>query len=107
MSEERRKFWTDREGFMGNLTYESELAELAAKAAQAAAKITAARITAMPSGICDPLPQVWVVVGNAPEKKLFDFFPDEISFTSDEFVGLTEDEARALKGKKDRAYLRS
>lgn len=35
------------------------------------------------------------------------FWPDELSFTEGEFVGLTEYEAQELKRRKDVAYLRS
>jgi len=38
---------------------------------------------------------------------LFDYYPDEISFTPDEFIGLTAKEARTLKFEKDKAYLQS
>ena len=38
---------------------------------------------------------------------LFDYYPDEISFTPAELVGLTAKEARKLKMKKDVAYLQS
>ena len=39
--------------------------------------------------------------------ELFEFYPDEISFTSSEFIGLTIKEARSLKFKKDKEYLQS
>ena len=35
------------------------------------------------------------------------YFGDEISFTSDELIGLTVQEAHDLKAKKDLAYLQS
>mgnify|MGYP003150339075 CR=1 FL=1 len=38
---------------------------------------------------------------------LFDYYPDEISFTPDEFIGLTAKEARTVKFEKDKAYLQS
>lgn len=38
-------------------------------------------------------------------KRLFSYVPDEISFLPSEFVGMTEDEARTLKAKKDSVYL--
>ena len=38
---------------------------------------------------------------------LFDYYPDEISFTPDEFLGLTTKEARTLKFTKDKAYIQS
>ena len=36
----------------------------------------------------------------------FEYYPDEVSFAAEEFIGLTEDEARQLFGRKDRAYLK-
>ena len=52
-------------------------------------------------------PVVWVIYDgpDGAEHKLFDYFPEEISFTPDEFIGLTEDEAFDLKVKKDEAYM--
>lgn len=70
-------------------------------------KIKSARITTMPQGLFDPMPQVHVTMEDGKEQFLFEYYPDEISFTADEFVGLTLDEARTLKGKKDRQYLQS
>ena len=40
-------------------------------------------------------------------KKLFDFYPDEVSFCQSEFIGLTEYEGREVFVKKDTRYLRS
>lgn len=71
-------------------------------------KITSARITAMPTSLFDPMPEVYVKVeGEQEEVRLFDYYPDEISFTADEFVGLTEKEAHQLKFNKDKSYLQS
>lgn len=70
-------------------------------------KIIAARITAMPRSFSDPMPQVFATFEDGTEKKLFEFYPDEISFTTNEFIGLTEEEAGTLKGKKDKKYLQS
>lgn len=73
-------------------------------------KIVAARITGQqpPAKFTDPLPQVIVKFeGNPEEVFLFDYFPDEISFQSEEFIGLTKDDAFMLRAKKDRDYLRS
>jgi len=70
-------------------------------------KIIKAHITDMPKSMFDSMPEVHVTFEDGSSKKLFEYYPDEISFTSDEFIGLTEEEARSLKGKKDRAYLRS
>lgn len=41
------------------------------------------------------------------EKWLFDYYPDEISLTASDFVGLTEKEARTLKLNRDRSFLDS
>jgi len=62
----------------------------------------------MPKGFFDPMPKVMVVLeGETQEQELFEYYPDEISFSPQEFIGLTVEEARSLKGKKDRDYLRS
>lgn len=39
--------------------------------------------------------------------KLFQYYPDEISFTEDELIGRTHDEAIKLKQRKDIEYLHS
>ena len=70
-------------------------------------RIKSARITDMPKSFTDPLPIVFVTTEDDEEHELFDYFPDEIYFSPSEFVGLTIDEAIALKGKKDVGYLRS
>lgn len=66
--------------------------------------ITAARITMQPTSFTDPMPQVFVTI-NGVEKYLFEYYPDEISFTAEEFIGLTTEEARHLKFEKDKLYL--
>lgn len=70
-------------------------------------KIVKARITEQPKDIFDPMPQVWVTLEDGSEKMLFDYYPDEISFRPEEFIGLTEEEAVSLKQQKDVTYLRS
>ena len=70
-------------------------------------KVTRARITAMPRSMFDPMPEVYVTTQDGVEHRLWSYYPDEISFTENEFVGLTLDAARNLKFQKDRAYLRS
>lgn len=70
-------------------------------------KIVSCKITAMPKGWLDPVPKVIVTFEDGTTKELFEYYPDEISFTESEFIGLTEDEARHLKFKKDKQYLQS
>lgn len=74
-------------------------------------KIASARITQMPrpmpEGMFDKMPEVHVTTEDGKEHYLFQYYPDEILFTEREFVGLTLDEARGLKFKKDKAYLQS
>lgn len=69
--------------------------------------ITSARITAMPKSFFDPMPQVHITLEDGTEQFLFEYYPDEISFTPSEFVGLTIAEAKHLKFKKDKKYLQS
>ena len=61
----------------------------------------------MPQGMLDPMPKVRVRFDNGEEKTLFEFYPDEISFTEKEFVGLTEESAFRLKFEKDKSYIQS
>lgn len=70
-------------------------------------KIIKATISPLPKTLLDPMPVVTAVFDDDTEKRLFDYFPDEISFTPEEFVGLTEAEACQLKFDKDLAYLKS
>jgi hypothetical protein len=70
-------------------------------------KIITARITPMPKSMFDRMPQVWVTTENGEEQLLFEYYPDEISFQKEEFIGLTIDEGRHLKFTKDKAYLQS
>jgi hypothetical protein len=69
-------------------------------------KIVACNIT-KPTGMFD-IPQVMVKYEEAENFVfLFDYYPDEISFEPADFIGLTEEEAKHLKFKKDKAYLQS
>lgn len=70
-------------------------------------KVINARITEMPRQIFDPMPQVYVTTEDGSEHYLWEYYPDEISFSANEFVGLEYEDARRLKFIKDRAYLRS
>ena len=61
----------------------------------------------MPQGMMDQMPSVNVQMSNGESVKLFEFYPDEISFTESEFIGLTLDEARRLKYVKDLEFIKS
>jgi hypothetical protein len=74
---------------------------------QTTLKIVTARITPLPKKLFDPMPEVHVTLEDGSEQMLFSYYPDEISFHANEFVGLTVDQAKQLKVKKDVAYLRS
>jgi hypothetical protein len=39
--------------------------------------------------------------------ELFDYYADELTFTASELIGLTPEQARTLRFKKDVAYLKS
>lgn len=69
--------------------------------------ITSARITALPKSFLDPMPEVYITLADGVEQLLFDYYPDELSFSPSNFVGLTLEQAHNLKHKKDVAYLRS
>src|SRR5207248_9092771 len=56
--------------------------------------VVSARITALPRKLGDPLPEVWVTRQDGTETKVFDFYPDELTFAANDFVGLTLDECR-------------
>lgn len=70
-------------------------------------KITKCTIGPYPKGLFDPMPEVKVTYEDGSEETLFWFYPDELSFTESEFIGLTRQEAKDLRLKKDVAYLRS
>lgn len=61
----------------------------------------------MPEGMSDSMPSVKVKFSDGEEKTLFEFYPDEISFTESEFIGLTESKARKLRTKKDIEFIQS
>ena len=61
----------------------------------------------MPEGMFDPMPKVTATFDDGTVKDLFSFYPDEIRFRAEEFVGLTEKQAHALRHKKDVAHLQS
>jgi hypothetical protein len=61
----------------------------------------------MPHGMFDPMPEVIATFEDGSTKTPFAFYPDEVSFSPSEFIGLTEEEAHILFQKKDTSYLRS
>lgn len=67
--------------------------------------VISSRITDQPKSLYDPIPRVYVTLENGNEEFLFEYYPDEISFTPSEFIGLTIKECRHLKFKKDKNYL--
>lgn len=69
--------------------------------------IVSCKIGPYPKRMFDPMPAVNVVLSDDTEEELFEFYPDELSFTEAEFIGLTVDEAYELRRRKDVAYLRS
>ena len=70
-------------------------------------KIVKARITEMPKSLFDRMPKVFATLEDGTEHEVFEYYPDEISFRADEFVGLTLSQARRLKTDKDIKYLKS
>jgi len=70
-------------------------------------KIISADCGKMPKGWFDKMPVVTVTYEDHTTEELFSYYPDEIRFTSTEFIGLTRSEAFELRHKKDVAYLRS
>lgn len=70
-------------------------------------KIIVCEVGPYPKSMFDPMPEVRVKYDDGTVEKLFDFYPDEISFTAKEFVGLTRKEAIHLKFEKDKAYIQS
>jgi hypothetical protein len=60
-----------------------------------------------PAGFFDPMPVVTATFDDNTRKTLFSFYPDEIRFDECELIGLTEDQAHALRHRKDVAYLRA
>ena len=48
---------------------------------------------------------MWVTCQDGVETKIFDYYPDEITFAEGDFVGLTVEKCRLLKFGRDRAFL--
>ena len=61
----------------------------------------------IPEGMFDEMPEVKVTLSNGEENTLFEFYPDELSFTETEFIGLTVEMAHNLRFEKDVKFLQS
>lgn len=70
-------------------------------------RIVKAVLGPMPKNLGDAMPTVTAEFDDGSIKVLFEYYPDEVYFSSEEFVGLTEKEAHALRRKKDRDYISS
>ncbi|MCF8001834.1 MAG: hypothetical protein K9K76_08280 [Halanaerobiales bacterium] len=70
-------------------------------------KIVKAEITKRPESLFDPMPKVIVTFETGEKEELFEFYPDEIDFKENEFIGLTKNEALKLRQKKDKEFLQS
>lgn len=68
-------------------------------------RIVSARIIP-PAGWGDKA-KVMATLDNGQEGLIFSYYCDELSFTPEEFVGMTVDEAHELFHRKDVEYLRS
>lgn len=69
--------------------------------------IVACTISKLPKTFFDPMPDVIVTFDNGEKETLFSYYPDEISFSEKEFIGLTAAQGHQLKFKKDLKYLKS
>jgi len=70
--------------------------------------ISACKIGPYPKSFFDlDMPKVAVTYNDGKEETLFTFYPDELSFSESEFVGLTREQAFSLRHRKDVSYLRS
>ena len=70
-------------------------------------KVVSVRITEQPKSLFDPMPRVFVTTEDGVEHFLYQYYPDEISFTESEFIGLTLEECGQLYTEKDLKYLKS
>lgn len=71
------------------------------------AKIVSVEIGPVPGELGDPPPTVHACFDDGTQRHLIRFYPDEITFTEDELIGLTEVQAHELHGQKDVHYLQS
>lgn len=68
-------------------------------------KVISARVTRDPYNLLDPIPEVYVTTEDGNEEFLFDYYPEEISFTPKELIGLTIEECYHLKNTKYNEFL--
>ncbi|WP_039994417.1 hypothetical protein [Gordonia otitidis] len=70
--------------------------------------IVSATVGAFPKDLVDvAMPNVTVTYSDGNTEMLFTFYPDEISFTADEFVGLTRQQALSMRRHRDTEYLQT
>ncbi len=70
-------------------------------------KVVSARITEKPKSLFSDMPRVYVTLEGGKEMFLFEYFPDEIKFSPQEFIGLTISDCIRLKFQKDKEFLTS
>lgn len=70
-------------------------------------KIVSADVGTMPTKMTDRMPEVTALLEDGSKTVLFTYYPDELTFLPEEFIGLTVEEGKALKREKDIAYLRT
>jgi len=70
-------------------------------------KIVSADVGKMPEKMTDRISEVTVSLEDGSQTVLFSYYPDELTFLPEEFVGLTVEEGKDLRRAKDTAYLRS
>ena len=68
-------------------------------------KIISVEITEQPKSFFDPMPKVIATFEDGGVEELFEYYPDEITFSASEFKGLTRTEAITLKFDKDKAFI--
>jgi len=70
-------------------------------------RIVSCTIGPYPKKMLDPMPKVVATFDDGNAEDLFEFYPDEISFKPEEFLGLTREQAFKLHHDKDVTYLRA
>ena len=61
----------------------------------------------MPKEFGDPMPKVIATFTDGSVEELFEYYPDELSFSASEFRGLTKEQGTHLKFIKDKQFLQS